>query len=184
MVYASLAQTLQNGRMRVAALVVLAAGCWPGSASPAQCLLCAPTGVSAANARADAPLAVEIGSGLDFDRVAVSAPAGGSVSIDPVSRSRSVQGALSNLGGLVMTGSATVRGEPGRAVRIALPDQVMLRSVAGTNARISRLVTDLPRAPRLGPDGTLRFSFGGSLDVAGDADGDFRGRIAITVDYE
>lgn len=164
-------------------LFLLAAG-WSAGPAPAQCLLCAPVDAPVANERTDMPLAVEIGSGLDFDRVAVSAPAGGSVSIDPVSRSRSVQGALSNLGGLAMTGSATVRGEPGRAVRIALPDQVTLRSGAGTSARISRFVTDLPRAPRLGPDGTLRFSFGGSLDVAGDADGDFRGRIAITVDYE
>lgn len=149
----------------------------------AQCLLCVPQAAASASERAPAPLALEIGSGLDFDRVAF-APGGGSVSIDPVSRSRRVEGALFDLGGLVMIGSATVRGEAGRAVRIGLPQDVSLRNASGTDARISRLVTDLPAAPRLGPDGTLRFSFGGRLDVTGEGDGDFRGRIPITVDYE
>lgn len=157
--------------------------CSPASLA-AQCMLCAPGGSAPLEIRGETPLEVEIGSGLDFDRVAVTAPAGGSVSIDPVNRSRLVQGALANLGGLVMTGSVTVRGEAGREVRIDLPHDVLLRSGDGTSARISRLVTDLPAAPRLGVDGTLRFSFGGQLDVTGEMDGDYRGHIAITVDYQ
>lgn len=164
---------------------IFAACVWlAGSPAAAQCLLCSPGPEAPVDARPDAPLEVEIGSGLDFDRVAIDAPTGGSVEIDPVNRSRIVHGALSSLGGLVMTGSATVRGEAGRAVRIGLPANVMLRSRDGTSARISRIVTDLPAAPRLGPDGTLRFSFGGRLDVTGDLDGDYQGRVAITVDYQ
>ncbi len=169
--------------MRRSFLIFVLAIVYAGRAS-AQCLLCAPGSVAAGRERADRPLEVEIGGALDFASVAVAAPAGGSVSIDPVGRSRVVRGALSDLGGLVMTGSATVRGEAGRAIRVALPDDITLRGTGGTSARVSRLVTDLPRAPRLGPDGTLTFAFGGSLDVSGDADGDYRGRIAITVDYE
>lgn len=169
--------------MRKAALL-LATNVWLSASASAQCLLCAPGSSTIGSERAPAPLAVEIGSGLDFDRVAVGAPGGGSVSIDPVSRSRVVQGSLADLGGLVMTGSATVRGEPGRAVRVGLPGQVSLRSPGGGDARVSRLVTDLPAAPRLGPDGSLSFSFGGRLDVTGESDGDYRGRIAITVEYE
>lgn len=169
--------------MRAAALL-FATAFWLSAPASAQCLLCAPGPTATTGQRAPAPLALEIGSGLDFDRVAVGASGGGSVSIDPVSRSRMVEGGLADLGGLVMTGSATVRGEPGRTVRIGLPGQVSLRSASGADARISRLVTDLPNAPRLGPDGTLSFSFGGRLDVTGEGDGDYRGRIAITVDYE
>lgn len=163
-----------------AAIMLLAPVAAPAAA---QCLLCTPGVAPPAGTRAPTPLAVEIGSGLDFDRVAGTAN-GGSVSIDPVSRSRIVEGGLSDLGGLVMTGSATVRGEPGRAVRVSLPTQVLLRGGGGSGARISSLVTDLPRAPRLGPDGALHFAFGGRLDVAGDEDGDYRGRIAISVEYE
>lgn len=148
-------------------------------------MLCAATGdVSTGAERREAPLQIEIGSGLDFDRVAPTAPAGGSILVDPVNRRRVVSGALSSLGGLVMTGSATVRGEPGRPVRVSLPGAVNLTGPDGTVARINRLVTDLPPAPRLGIDGTLHFAFGGTLDVTGDLDGNYRGRIPITVDYQ
>lgn len=149
----------------------------------AQCLLCAPGDAARASDAPAIPLRVEIGSGLDFNRVALTAPGGGSVTIDPAGRTRSVSGALASLGGLFMAGTVTVRGEPGRGVRVDMPADVALRTPAGGSARIARLVTDLPLNPRLGADGTLRFSFGGRLDVSGDLDGDYHGRIAITVDY-
>lgn len=149
----------------------------------AQCLLCSET-KPGEDEKPAAPLRVEVGAGLDFDRVALTAPTGGSVLIDPWSRARTLSGALSSLGGLAMTGTATVRGEPGRGVRVELPASVSLRTHAGGSAEISRLVTDLPPDPRLGPDGTLTFSFGGRLDVSGDLDGDYRGRVTITVDYQ
>jgi hypothetical protein len=37
--------------------------------------------------------------------------------------------------------------------------------------------------PRLDSAGTLQFRFGGKLQLSGDVDGEFRGDIAITVDY-
>ena len=93
-------------------------------------------------------------------------------------------GAGTGLGGMFMAGSVTVRGEPGRAVRVVLPSSVSLRSAGGSTASIGRLTTDLPAGPRLGRDGTLRFSFGGRLTVTGELDGDYQGRIAVTVDYQ
>lgn len=170
--------------MIIAAALVAAHGLCAPRPAVAQCLLCGGGGGTPASPRAEVPLAVEIGSGLDFDRVTVTAPGGGSIELDPVSGSRRLRGALAGLGGMVMTGSATVHGEPGRAVLIELPGDVTLRGQGGASARISRLVTDLPPAPRLGMDGTLRFSFGGTLEVGDDANGDYRGRIAITVDYQ
>ena len=44
--------------------------------------------------------------------------------------------------------------------------------------------TDLGAAPRLGIDGRLQFRFGGRLQVTGSADGDYRGRIPVTVEYQ
>lgn len=149
----------------------------------AQCLLC-PSGRSVGEGKPDAPLQVEISAGLDFDRVALTAPGGGEVTVDPVGRGRTLTGAVTSLGGMFMAGSAVVRGEPGRAVRVELPQSVPLRTPAGSTARISRLVTDLPPSPRIGPDGTLRFSFGGRLDISGELDGEYRGRVEITVDYQ
>lgn len=147
----------------------------------AQCLLCETQTVSTPP---PTPLRVEIDAGLDFDRVALTASTGGQVRVDPVARNRSVAGALSDLGGLFMAGSVTVRGEPGRTVAVTLPGSVALRTPGGSTANVTRLVTDLPPAPRLDRDGSLRFSFGGQLDVSGEAGGDYRGRIAITVDYQ
>ncbi|MBU0824201.1 MAG: DUF4402 domain-containing protein, partial [Alphaproteobacteria bacterium] len=54
----------------------------------------------------------------------------------------------------------------------------------GRTARVTDLVTDLSAAPRLGPDGRLQFRFGGRLQVAGADDGDYRGRIPVTVEYQ
>lgn len=151
----------------------------------AQRLLCPATSSSASGASpAERPLQIEVSSALDFDRVALTTTSGGSVDIEPMSRSRSIGGGLVGLGGQVMTAGVTVRGEPGRAVRIGLPHIVELSSESGAPARITRLATDLSPAPRLGPDGTLRFTVGGRLDVTGGMHGNYRGRISITVDYQ
>lgn len=172
--------------MFCSAFVVAAALSVPAPAA-AQCLLCPASPIVETSppteARSATPLVVEVSSGLDFNRVALSANGGGSVEIDPVARSRSVRG-LIDLSGMVMTAGVTVRGEAGRAVRISLPGNVALQAANGGNARISRLVTDLASAPRLGPDGVLRFTLGGRLDVTDDMAGSYQGRIPITVDYE
>ncbi len=67
--------------------------------------------------------------------------------------------------------------------RVAVPPSVDLESGSGASARVTGLATDLGAAPRLGPDGRLVFRFGGRLQVAGATDGDYRGRIPVTVEY-
>src|SRR3546814_301246 len=78
----------------------------------------------------------------------------------------------------------SVRGEPDAAVRVILPASVDLEGGDGRTARVTGLVTDLSAAPRLGPDGRLQFRFGGRLLIAGLDDGDYRGRIPVTVEYQ
>ncbi len=68
-------------------------------------------------------------------------------------------------------------------MRVTLPPSVDLESGSGASARVTGLATDLGAAPRLGPDGRLVFRFGGRLQVAGATDGDYRGRIPVTVEY-
>ena len=77
-----------------------------------------------------------------------------------------------------------MRGEPGAEVRVFLPATVDLESGTGATARVVGLATDLGAAPRLGIDGRLQFRFGGRLQVTGSADGDYRGRIPVTVEYQ
>lgn len=154
------------------------------AASPvrAQCQLCAPAdATTAAPARA---LTIDVETGIDFSRVAVASAAGGVVEVDPASGRRRVTGGLVDLGGLGLSGTVRLTGAPGRSVRINLPDRVRLVSPDGATAELSEIVTDLPPAPRLGPDGQLRFAFGGRLSVDGQRTGNFRGRIPIVADYE
>jgi hypothetical protein len=82
-----------------------------------------------------------------------------------------------------MVGSAVVRGEPGRAVRIVLPRRIDLHSIGGARISIDAIVSDLPSLPRLDSAGALEFRFGGRLRVSGDAEGDYRGDVPITVEY-
>ena len=154
------------------------------SSAAAQCLLCAPDKIAGiATRKAEVPLRVEVETQLDMGRVAVGAM-GGEVELDPASGVRRVRGDVVDLGGFALTGTVTVRGEPGAEVRVILPASVDLESGHGRTARVTGLVTDLSATPRLGPDGRLQFRFGGRLQIAGLDDGDYRGRIPVTVEYQ
>lgn len=158
---------------------------WP-SAGAAPCLLCEQSGASANRpvpASDELPLRIEISAALDFSRVATGR-SGGSVTVDPVSGQRRLSGDVRDLGGMALTGEAMISGTPGRAIRIAIPPEIRLDGDQGRSARVVDVVTDLGPAPRLGPDGRLRFRFGGRLTVASDDDGNYRGRIPISVEYE
>ena len=158
------------------------------SAAPAsaQCLLCAQDGGGTAlssSRPSDIPLRVDIETQLDMGRVAVGAM-GGAVEIDPQSGARRLSGDIFDLGGFSLSGVVTVRGEPGAAVRVTMPATIDLESGGGRSARVTGLVTDLSPAPRLDADGRLTFRFGGRLQVAGLDDGDYRGRVPVTVEYQ
>lgn len=150
----------------------------------AQCMLCAQDKAAGTIVRkAEVPLRVDVETQLDMGRVAVGAM-GGEVEVDPVSGARRVRGDVVDLGGFALTGVVTVRGEPGAEVRVILPATVDLEGGYGRTARVTGLVTDLSAAPRLGADGRLQFRFGGRLQIAGLDDGDYRGRIPVTVEYQ
>ena len=76
-----------------------------------------------------------------------------------------------------------MHGEPGRGVRIDLPRRIELHSLTGGSVVIDDIVSDLPGAPRLDAAGGLTFRFGGRLRVSGDAEGEYRGDMPITVEY-
>ena len=83
-----------------------------------------------------------------------------------------------------MVGSAIVRGEPNRTVRVELPQQIVLHSGSGREISFDDVVSDLPVLPRLDSAGILRFRFGGRLRISGEAEGDYRGDLPITVEYQ
>lgn len=153
------------------------------TAGAAQCRLCAPDAEGTAAATTPVrPLSIEVEDALDLGRAATRG-GGGSIAIDERTGTRRVEG-LVDLGGFAIKGAVRLTGEPNARVRVSLPASVRLIAPDGSNADAVDLRTDLPPAARLGADGTLRFAYGGRLVVPGGTVGDFRGRVAITADYE
>ena len=82
-----------------------------------------------------------------------------------------------------MVGSALVHGEAGRAVRIELPARIELYSLGGARITIEDIVSNIPAGAKLDSAGALAFRFGGRLHISGDAEGEYRGDVPITVEY-
>lgn len=154
----------------------------PVMPAAAQCRLCDTPTTSRDDSSADGPVSLEIETSLDFDRLILLGAGDGTATLLP-DGSRSVSGAVSAISGRAMVGSAIVRGEAGRAVRVELPKRIELHSLSGGRITIEDIVSDLPSIARLDPAGALAFRFGGRLKVSGDAEGDYRGDVPITVEY-
>jgi hypothetical protein len=145
----------------------------------APCRLCDPSGKVAEPAT---PVQLSVETSLDFDRLILDGSGAGRAELGP-DGSRSVSGAVAAIGSRAMVGEVVIRGEPGRAVRVELPDRVDLFGIAGGTIRLESIRSDLPPMPRLDASGRLSFRFGGIVAVTGDLDGEFRGDVAIDVDY-
>ena len=135
--------------------------------------------------KADIPVSIDITTRLNFTRVALTGNGnGGQVKVNPQSGGTIIQGSVIDMGGYSLAGTAIVRGEPGRFLRIDLPASIRMTSSTGGVMELIDIQTDLSPAPRLDANGQLSFSFGGALQVNGNISGKFRGRIPITAQYE
>lgn len=153
----------------------------------AQCLLCdapAPQVALESPIRdAERPLRVEIVADLNFSRMVVGS-SGGNIALDPASGRSQASGDVQLVSGMGFSGRIHIEGTPGRAVRIDLPEQVVLSAVNGGRVTVTDIHTGQPPVVRIGPDGRLDLALGGRLIVFGPVDGEFRGRIPVTVSYE
>lgn len=169
-------------RLLVSLLGCLAAGQAAEAVRAQDCLACSASADSEQRTR-ERPVRITIIANLDFSRLTVRDGGGGLV-VDPVTGAISPRGGAASIGGMAFSGRALVEGEPNRAVRVLMPDEIVLSSPTGGQVRVRNIVSTLSPAPRLGPDGRLEFAFGGELNASGGQSGEFRGRIAITVGYE
>lgn len=172
---------------RPTALATLALIVAMGVAAPAlsqdataPCRLC--DSPKAAEAKPATPVTLDVEASLDFDRLILAGTGDGSATLSP-DGSRAVGGSISAIGARAMVGEVIVRGEPGRVVRVGLPDRIELYGLAGGSIRLESIHSDLPPMPRLDGNGRLIFRFGGILRIAGDLDGEFRGDVPIDVEY-
>lgn len=153
----------------------------PARAQQVTCRLCAPASEGEAEKPAT-PIRLEVRSRLDFDNLVFAGLGEGAVLLSADGQAQTI-GPVSATGARIMPGSVTVRGEPGRAVRVELPSTVHLYGDKGGALTIESLSTDLPATPVIGQDGELNFRFGGNLKVDGNLDGAFRGDVDILVEY-
>lgn len=155
-----------------------------GATAPvrAQCRLCSNPTTEIGQEDGGSPIQLEVQTKLDFDRLVLLGDGSGSATLLP-SGETSASGSIATVSARAMVGSVTVRGQPNRAVRIDMPQRIELYSVAGASIAIDRIETDLPGAPTLDSAGNLSFQFGGRLQISGDAEGEYRGDVPITVEY-
>ena len=96
---------------------------------------------------------------------------------------RLASGSVASIGGRAVVARIVVRGSPGRLVSIDLPKRAVLHGIKGGTLTIESIISDLPRDPALDSAGKLEFRIGGELVLEGDADGEYRGDVPVSVDY-
>jgi hypothetical protein len=69
-------------------------------------------------------------------------------------------------------------------VRVELPRRISLYSLQGGQIAFDQITSDLPSIPHLDSAGNLTFRFGGRVKILGDAEGEYRGDLPITVEYQ
>lgn len=170
----------QSRALLLAAFVAAAAGASPAGG---QCRLCATPTTALSQSPDGDGIELEIESSLDFGRLVLSGAGSGAAVIRP-DGSSAAQGALAQVSARAMVGTAAIHGTPGRSVRVELPRRIDLYSLGGGRITVDEVVSDLPSLPRLDSAGNLTFRFGGRVTVTGDSDGDYRGDMPITVEYQ
>jgi Domain of unknown function (DUF4402) len=173
------------GALKAIGLLLAASAAAVAGSSPAggQCRLCEKPSTVLSQSSGSDGLTLEIESSLSFDRLILSASNDGAAVLRP-DGSSAVEGGVAQVSARAMVGTALVHGTPGRAVRVDLPSRIDLYSVSGGRISVDKVITDLPSLPRLDSAGNLSFRFGGRVTVTGDSDGDYRGDMPITVEYQ
>jgi hypothetical protein len=162
-----------------AALAMVATTALPAFA---QCRLCSQPTTDLPTSGPDGDVELQIETKLDFDRLVLSGTGAGAATIRP-DGSESAEGSVIDVSPRAMVGTVLVHGAAGRSVRVELPHRIDLYSVRGGRITLDEITSDVPAMPRLDAAGNLSFRFGGRLIVSGDADGQYRGDLPVTVEY-
>jgi hypothetical protein len=160
----------------------VAAAAWPLPPIRAQCRLCAQPTTALPTDGPNGDVELQIETTLNFDRLIVSGGGAGAATIRP-DGTQMAEGGVVDLGPRAMVGTVLVHGEAGRSIRVDLPHRIQLYSIGGGRVTLDDIASDLPSLPRLDSAGNLTFRFGGRLMVSGDSDGQYRGDLPITVEY-
>lgn len=171
------------GRFLLLILSVLGASIMLATPAAAQCRLCTQPSTAISDSSADDDIQLQVEANLTFDRLVLLGPGSGAATIRP-NGSSGAEGSVMQVGPRAMVGTVLVHGDAGRSVRVDLPRRVELFSFGGGRITLDDVASDLPAAPRLDAAGNLSFRIGGRLIVSGNTDGQFRGDLPVTVEYQ
>jgi hypothetical protein len=163
----------------LAAGAAIAAISWPANG---QCRLCGTPTTAPTQETANDDVRLEIDTDLDFDRLIVGSQGGGDATLRP-DGSALATGSI-DMGPRARVATVIVHGQPGRALRIDVPHRIELYSLEGSRLTFDEVITDAPDVPKLDLAGNLTFHIGGRLRFMGGEDGDYRGDLPITVEYQ
>ncbi|QIK96980.1 DUF4402 domain-containing protein [Sphingomonas sp. HDW15A] len=166
----------------VVGLTVLAAAIAHVRPASAQCRLCETPSVASQESSDEESLDISVDTDLDFDRLLLASTGEGSARLTP-DGTRLASGSIASIGGRAVVARIVVSGRPGRKVSIDLPKRVELRGIKGGSLVVESVISDLPSDPALDSNGKLEFRIGGELVLTGDADGEYRGDVPVSVDY-
>lgn len=176
-----------GGQMdRILLLAVSAAfAAWVMLPAPAaaQCRLCTQPSASPVSDAENESIQLQVETNLSFDRLVLAGPGTGAATIRP-NGSSGAEGSVMNVGVRAMVGTVLVHGVAGRTVRVELPRRIELFSLGGGRITLDDVASDLPAVPRLDAAGNLNFRIGGRLILSGNVDGQFRGDLPVTVEYQ
>ena len=172
------------GRTALVSLAIAAAAVGVAAPRPAgaQCRLCDLPTTSIDEPTAAGEVKLEVETSLNFDRLILGGDGEGTAMLRP-DGSKTIGGSVADMSPRAVVGTVTLRGDPGRAVRVDIPPRIQLYSLSGGTISFDDVTSDLPSLPRLDSAGRLTFRFGGRLRVSGDAEGDYRGDLPITAEY-
>ena len=151
----------------------------------APCRLCesgGETGNGTGQDKPATPMRLSVETRLDFGQIILAGSGEGSAQLGP-DGARSVSGSVTAISARAMLGEVVIQGEPGREIRIDLPNHIELYGMNGGSIQLESIRSDLPPLPQLDGSGRLSFRFGGTVRVSGDIDGEFRGDVPIDVEY-
>ncbi len=128
------------------------------------------------------PAQIKILKSMEFGTIAADATLPGYVTIDPVTKTKTVGGGVYDFGGGDRPLHFDIRGDKGMPYTITLPSSVTLTS--GTSSMtLGNFTTDTPLIGVF-VKGMYRIELGGTLQVAANqAPGTYSGLIDITVNY-
>lgn len=162
-------------------LLLIVAAAFPSGAA-AQCRLCEQPTTARPDVGTTGDLQLQVETNLNFDRLILAGSGNGAATIRP-DGSSGAEGAVSQVGPRAMVGTVLVHGDPGRALRVEIPRRIDLYSLSGGRLTLEDVASDAGGAPRLDAAGNFSFRFGGRLLLSGEADGQYRGDLPISVDY-